>query len=508
MDPDYIIVQAGGLGTRLESLTANKPKALTSIDNKPLLFYLFDLFPDKKFIVIGDHKVEALRNYLDIYATVQVIVVDARGNKGTCAGIARSLQFIPEKASFMIMWSDLILPSTFSFPSVVGNYIGISSSLICRWSYVDGVFLEQSTTTNGIVGLFFFKEKSELEEVPQEGEFVRWLQQNEKNYPAFHVDGVKEFGTLASIGSPNESRKQFTTRPFNILTIENGFLVKRGINQQGLALAEYESNWYEFVTEKGFSYIPAINEYSPLRMELVDGKDLCSYTAAYTKKKRIIEQIVSCLEQLHDLGSTSADYFDIYEMYYAKTMKRLDSVRHLLPFSNEREIMINGRLCRNIFFYRDDLRKIINKYRCRQFTVIHGDPTFSNLLWKNDDTPVLIDPRGYFGRSTVYGDPLYDWAKLYYSISGNYDQFNRGFFNLSINLSDVDLAIASNGWEDLSSYYCSFLSETANIQDIKLLHAIIWLSLTTYAWNDYDSICAAFYNGLCLFEEALGTRDL
>lgn len=31
---------------------------------------------------------------------------------------------------------------------------------------------------------------------------------------------------------------------------------------------------------------------------------------------------------------------------------------------------------------------------------------------------------------------------------------------------------------------------------IKLLHSIIWLSLTTYAWEDYDSICGAFYNGL------------
>ena len=40
-------------------------------------------------------------------------------------------------------------------------------------------------------------------------------------------------------------------------------------------------------------------------------------------------------------------------------------------------------------------------------------------------------------------------------------------------------------------------------EQIKLLHAIIWLSLTTYAWQDYDSICGAFYNGLYYMEEAL-----
>ena len=35
-----------------------------------------------------------------------------------------------------------------------------------------------------------------------------------------------------------------------------------------------------------------------------------------------------------------------------------------------------------------------------------------------------------------------------------------------------------------------------NKEKIKALHAVIWLSLTTYAWEDYDSICGAFYNGI------------
>lgn len=38
---------------------------------------------------------------------------------------------------------------------------------------------------------------------------------------------------------------------------------------------------------------------------------------------------------------------------------------------------------------------------------------------------------------------------------------------------------------------------------IKALHSVIWLSLTTYAWEDYDSICGAFYNGTILAGEML-----
>ena len=44
---EYIIVQAGGKGTRMEYLTENKPKALVPIGNRPMLFHLFEQFPDR-----------------------------------------------------------------------------------------------------------------------------------------------------------------------------------------------------------------------------------------------------------------------------------------------------------------------------------------------------------------------------------------------------------------------------------------------------------------------------
>ena len=53
MDVDYIIVQAGGKGTRMGYLTANKPKALVPIQNLPMIFHLFKKYPDKKYFIIG-----------------------------------------------------------------------------------------------------------------------------------------------------------------------------------------------------------------------------------------------------------------------------------------------------------------------------------------------------------------------------------------------------------------------------------------------------------------------
>lgn len=78
---------------------------------------------------------------------------------------------------------------------------------------------------------------------------------------------------------------------------------------------------------------------------------------------------------------------------------------------------------------------------------------------------------------------------------GDYDQFNRKKFSLSITDKEVELAILSNNWADMEDYFFECLPGVSKTK-IRALHAIIWLSLTTYAWEDYDSICGAFYNGI------------
>ncbi|MFR8254240.1 MAG: hypothetical protein ACLVAP_11460 [Parasutterella sp.] len=38
-----------------------------------------------------------------------------------------------------------------------------------------------------------------------------------------------------------------------------------------------------------------------------------------------------------------------------------------------------------------------------------------------------------------------------------------------------------------------------NEKEIELIHSIIWLSMASHAWEDFDSMCVAFYNGTYLF---------
>lgn len=495
MNTDYIIVQAGGKGTRLEHLTKNKPKALVPVENLPMIFHLFRKFPHKKFIIIGDYKKEVLREYLSAFATVEYQLVEAKGT-GTCSGVKNALDLLPKQQSFMLVWSDLILPTSFTLPEKEGLYIGISQSFSCRWRYEKGVFAEDPSVEQGVAGLFVFPDKSTLEDVPQSGELVRWLSEKNLNFCELGLSGTREFGIL----SEYEALEVEKCRPFNKITRKDGLVIKEPVDRQGEDLAFLEENWYRFAQEKGVSGIPEIHSFRPLKMEEIKGKNIYEYRdISYHEKKNILITLVKQLKALHKLGEVEADSFSMKEAYFNKTMDRLDSIRDLVPFASEKNILINGRLCRNVFFHKRELENALEQLRCDKFVFLHGDCTFSNLMLREDFSPVLIDPRGYFGKTKLYGDPLYDWAKLYYSLMGNYDRFNLKEFSLDILEDQVKVEITSNGWEELEDDFL-FLSK-APMDDVKLIHAVIWLSLTTYAWQDYDSICAAFYMGLYHLQE-------
>lgn len=502
---EYIVVQAGGKGTRLGYLTKNKPKALVPIENLPMIFHLFRKYPEKRFVIIADYQREVLRDYLAAFADVKYQIVDAAGS-GTCGGIKQALDLLPEKRPFMLIWSDLILPENFELPqeyeagSPKENYVGISETFPCRWSYCGGKFREERSCEHGVAGFFLFTDKSKLEDVPESGELVRWMQQQCMKYRELSLAGTKEFGLLEEY----EKLGQEKCRPFNRITISGDVLTKEAVDEQGLRLAKRECAWYEKAKEKDIEVLPRIYGMNPLRMEYIQGHNIYECDLQYEEKRVILKKLVSSLKKLHSSEETGADSFSMKEAYYNKTMDRLSKIEDLVPFGRDREIVINGRRCRNVYYHKRELEKKLEELKCERFSFIHGDCTFSNMMLRENGDPVLIDPRGYFGYTEIFGDVRYDWAKMYYSIVGNYDRFNLKDFRL--NLSDdpeagVELEIGSNHWEDMERDF--FELTGADEYEIKLLHAVIWLSLTTYAWQDYDSICGAFYNGLYYLEEVL-----
>lgn len=466
-----------------------------------MIFHLFKKYPEKKYIIIGDYQYDTLRKYLCAFAEVNYQLVDARGKEGTCAGIKEALSFIPANTPFALIWSDLILSDSFELPDDCKNFIALSGDFPCRWKYENGVFSEECSVEKGVSGFFGFMDKSILVNVYENGEFVRWLSGSSIKFEEVVLKGTKEYGTLAEY----EKLSPRKCRPFNDMKIQDSMVIKRGINEQGKALAKREKAWYNEIKKYEYDNIPKVYSFEPLTMGRVVGKNLYELDDFnLLEKKKVLNKTVIALKALHTLNTAPVDRDSVKEAYIDKTIERLNKVKDLIPFAKAEHITVNSKKCFNIFKDTERLNRYLDYLIPESFCFIHGDCTFSNTMYSDEGKIIFIDPRGYFGNTEFYGDELYDWAKLYYSIVGNYDRFNLKKFQLSISSDSVDLEIESNGWESLENDFFTYIGcSECEIKKIKLIHAIIWLSLTTYAWEDYDSICGAFYNGLSYLQDAL-----
>ena len=490
----------------MDHLTVNRPKCLVSIGGKPILYSIIDAFgSNKETIIISDYKSEVLDAYLENFPPpVTYTVIKANGS-GSLAGINEAIKST-DGEGFAVTWSDLYFTSKMEIGNIQGNSIGLSNDIKCRWSYVNGKLIEEPNIYEnhmGIVGIFLFPNPELLKNIPRNGEFVRFLSDSEFGLNPLIINGIKEIGTYETYRKTRD--EQVDSRFFNSVSIKDNNVVKKPKDPAFSKLIVDEIRWYRHVSNSGFDGIPQINSYEPLSMEFVRG--IHPYSLVNHEepiKNNVLTKIYDKIEELHRLGITEFKYGVAKEVYVKKTLDRIRRVSNLIPHNTEKSFIVNGYKVPNLMLpeYQTNITEIFDKLLSKgsHFSVIHGDPTFSNTILRNKEyEPIFIDPRGYFGSLKVYGDPLYDYAKLYYSAVGNYDFFNQGRFQLRIDGSNIDLKIESERFEESAKLMEDRLDK--NVPSIKALHALIWLSLAGYVIDDYDAILASYFNGLRIFHE-------
>ena len=322
MNFQYIIIQAGGKGTRLGHLTANKPKGIVPVNNLPMIFHLFNKYRYKKFIIICDYHHDVLERYLKVFSPVEYKCVVAK-TKGTCAGMREAIELIPENEPFMISWSDLIFDNQFDESTVKGNAIGTPIDFECRWSFKNGQFIEERSIEHGVAGVFFFENKKVIQDVPFEGEFVRYLSTKTNiNFQDVKLLGVKEVGTMLTYDS---EQKDNICRPFNQIKIADNKLYKYAITEQGKKIMADEINWYKYAKENLKSdFIPNIYSFEPLCMEYIKGKNAFKLNLNKNEKRQVLVNCVNGLKYLHSIKEVPAEENSIIKCYNDKTWDRLD----------------------------------------------------------------------------------------------------------------------------------------------------------------------------------------
>ena len=499
----YVVVQAGGRGSRMRHHTWNKPKCLISVEGRPILFHLFEQFPDANFVVISDYSYDTVERYLRYNPPkVDVRLIRATG-KGTCAGLRSALQFIPQKAPFILAWSDIIIDRIVDVTSSDEIQVGTSPGILCRWSLSEeNRLINVPSSERGVLGAFIIPESAQLGNVPLEGEFVQWLSQSGLPVRPFLIEQAREIGEFRTIDSINERRG--LTRFFNQIEMQNDAVIKTATEPAYASLLDREIAWYEQVAKLGFRNAPKLLSTRPLTLQRIYGRHPFEFdNIDRTQRTRIVTSIIDALGTLHELQhSTPSDSNDVIEVYKHKTVDRVMSAQLMIPTLQCDVITINGRKCRNPFSQRHEglFDELVSEIKVGRFTPIHGDPTFSNIIIDANGCPWFLDPRGYFAKPGIFGDPNYDWAKLFYSIIGGYDGFNRRRLKLLIDNDIVEVLLEPNAWVDTAALFEERLGD--ELRMVRIIHAMIWLSLTGWVRDDIDSMIGAFHLGLWWLEDA------
>lgn len=114
--PNWVVLMAGGLGTRLQPLTDECPKPLLAVGGKPILETILESFAEqgfKRIFLSVNFKAEMIRNHFgagDRWG-VQVEYL----HESTRLGTAGALSLLPEKPSapIVVMNGDLITRTNF-----------------------------------------------------------------------------------------------------------------------------------------------------------------------------------------------------------------------------------------------------------------------------------------------------------------------------------------------------------------------------------------------------------
>lgn len=201
----------------------------------------------------------------------------------------------------------------------------------------------------------------------------------------------------------------------------------------------------------------------------------------------------------------------VRSMYAQKTWERLDALRHQDPFweslLSEETITFQGRPLRNVFAMAGEINRRADELsQSAPISIIHGDFCFSNILFDiNNQIVRLIDPRGSFGKSGIYGDARYDLAKLRHSVSGLYDFVMADMFDVTRDDGGFRAQVyAGDRARPISAEFDRMIAALGyDLNDIRFIEGLLFVSMVPFHKGHRQRQQLLYLTGLSLLNEVL-----
>ena len=287
--------------------------------------------------------------------------------------------------------------------------------------------------------------------------------------------------------------KQFTARAYNGFAVnEAGHIVKSSSTER----LKDEIDYYKIIKETDLrDYFPEVYLYiekSPYSIEMeYIGQKKISQESLISQ----LQTLFNCFSEVKVPGSSEARramYLDKTLHYYRELMEDpfFDGLRLY------GEILINGKVFKNFHVIWHLIEELIIKLLVNDddFAIIHGDLCFSNILM--GDKIKLVDPRGSFGKKGIWGDQLYDLAKLRHSYHGAYESIITDYFTIS------SLDNQFWYWVKPSGINFDYISVFSDIR-VKLIEGLIFVGMCSRHYDSLDRQKAMYITGLTILNEVL-----
>lgn len=493
-----VVVLASGLSTRLKPITNHIPKCLVNVGNKTALLTQYEYWSsygdfNKMYVVVHSQYKSLVEGYLKVFDLFDKITVITKDESyGSYEAILDIATRYPQlETNTFWNWSDVIPETMISLRSNFNTIItnpGNHRFRVDSWTGINEVQCD-----GNVPGLYYLSDVRALlgNAVPKHGDDV--ISHFGEHYDFQPIEKIIDFGDMTKMKSLANGP---VTREFNEVVIQDNVVEKIALNDQGYLLQTRELAWYDKVKTNN---VPEILVKKPMSFFMSRAQGVEAYKTPNVSPDLILDE----LNKIHqsDTCPVTSDVLgrDINIEASIKVYNRIKTIQPIIDGFGKVKT-VNDLKLNNPNEIIDELRLRISSlnYGKDQYSLIHGDPNFSNIfINKNEVT--FIDPRGYFGETELYGLPSYDRAKVLYALSG-YDNFNADplFGNFVKTGNDLDIYV--------EPYDPKFMSrrDTFTEEEYYWL-AIIWISLGGYFKNNPLKATTAYYYGLYIGQKILGS---
>ena len=512
-----ICIVAAGLATRLQPLTNYIPKFLINIGKQTGFVEMIRYWGkySNEFTIIIHPKYEALtRAYFDLYfkdTTYQLTIKTCETALGTAHTIDASLGMEYEDNDILFTWCDVI-PShdidlaELDIATAHGDGIGVFtvSNGLNRYKFESNTLIQ--APDGDVIGIYYVEKYNQkmLTGYREGQDFADVLSRFFLN--KFELKDIIDFGDKEKLFEVLKTADE--GREFNSIEVLENFVHKKALNEQGVKLLQKEFSWYKEIHDEGIKvrvpkvYIPFAQD--EMVMERVNGVSMYKIFSKVDghAKLKMLDNVDKQLKLLASEVEMEVDPMtvksDIELEAHAKLVNRYNEIKPMIEAFGKDINVVNGlQIETDVYRVIADLTVALWKHyeNTNTYSLIHGDLQMSNTMVNPRSLEVtLIDPRGYFGSTKLYGLQDYDKAKMLYALTG-YDLFNYSteFHIKNITSHEIEFDIPS----PLDSKYGPAM--LARYEPVHYLWlAVIWLGLAQYIKNNPVKSLAAHYHGLYL----------